>query len=190
LTNFGAKVLHPSTLWPVMRSNTKVFVGSTFSPHKGGTYIYDRPKNKKTKVRAITERKSQSLIKVKFANNETPNMAYSIFLILQKHGISTDIVNLTETSFSFIISQSEDFIEQLMQDLNRLTGVTLYIEQNLSLTAVVGNSLDKAPKLLNKILKSTNISNIKLSGYGANGSSLYMLTDGKKNVQKVYKALF
>ncbi|QIV93945.1 aspartate kinase [Allofrancisella frigidaquae] len=191
LTNFGAKVLHPDTLWPVMRSGTKVFVGSTFSPERGGTYIDNEPKGKKSIVRAITERKSQSLIKVKFSNNDVSSIVYSVFLVLKKYSISPDIVNLTETSLSFVIPQIREPLEQLIiKDLNLLDEIIIEIERNLSLTAIVGNNLDKLPKLLNKVIKASNISNIKLSGYGANGSSLYFLTDSERVLERVYKALF
>ncbi|QIV95428.1 aspartate kinase [Allofrancisella inopinata] len=193
LTNFGAKVLHPDTLWPVMRSGTKVFVGSTFFPERGGTYIENGPKDKKSIVRAITERKSQSLIKVKFSNNDVSSVVYRVFLVLKRYGVSPDIVNLTETSLSFVITQVGESIEQLIiKDLNLLDEIIIDIdiERNLSLTAIVGNNLDKLPKLLNKVIKASNISNIKLSGYGANGSSLYLLTDSKHVLERVYKALF
>ncbi|AJC48490.1 aspartate kinase [Allofrancisella guangzhouensis] len=191
LTNFGAKVLHPDTLWPVMRSSTKVFVGSTFFPERGGTYIENGPKDKKSIVRAITERKSQSLIKVKFSNNDVSSVVYRVFLVLKRYGVSPDIVNLTETSLSFVIPQIGESIEQLIiKDLNLLDGVIIDIERNLSLTAIVGNNLDKLPKLLNKVIKASNVSNIKLSGYGANGSSLYLLTDSRRVLERVYKALF
>ena len=37
MANFGAKILHPSTLVPALRHNIPVFVGSSKYPEKGGT---------------------------------------------------------------------------------------------------------------------------------------------------------
>ena len=41
MANFGAKVLHPATLSPTLRSNIPVFVGSSQSPELGGTVIVE-----------------------------------------------------------------------------------------------------------------------------------------------------
>lgn len=39
MANFGAKILHPSTLVPALRHGIPVFVGSSKEPEKGGTWI-------------------------------------------------------------------------------------------------------------------------------------------------------
>ncbi|MCO6524931.1 MAG: aspartate kinase, partial [Candidatus Schmidhempelia sp.] len=41
MATFGAKVLHPATLVPAVRSNIPVFVGSSKAPEKGGTIVYN-----------------------------------------------------------------------------------------------------------------------------------------------------
>ena len=55
LSSFGAKVLHPDTLWPAMRNNIEVFIGSTFYPEKGGTWISNFKKENSLIIRAITD---------------------------------------------------------------------------------------------------------------------------------------
>lgn len=39
MANFGAKILHPSTLVPAVRQQIPVFIGSSKAPEKGGTWI-------------------------------------------------------------------------------------------------------------------------------------------------------
>ena len=39
MATFGAKVLHPATLLPAVRSNIPVFVGSSKAPEQGGTWV-------------------------------------------------------------------------------------------------------------------------------------------------------
>ena len=41
MATFGAKVLHPATLVPAVRSNIPVFVGSSKAPQDGGTIVYN-----------------------------------------------------------------------------------------------------------------------------------------------------
>ena len=38
MATFGAKVLHPATLLPAVRSNIPVYVGSSKAPEAGGTW--------------------------------------------------------------------------------------------------------------------------------------------------------
>ncbi len=39
MATFGAKVLHPATLLPAVRSDIPVFVGSSKEPKAGGTLV-------------------------------------------------------------------------------------------------------------------------------------------------------
>ena len=39
MATFGAKVLHPATLLPAVRSNIPVYVGSSKAPEAGGTWV-------------------------------------------------------------------------------------------------------------------------------------------------------
>ena len=57
LATFGAKVLHHSTLWPAIRSNISVFIGSTFNPDNPGTWIAKEIDQELPVVRAVAERK-------------------------------------------------------------------------------------------------------------------------------------
>lgn len=191
LASFGAKVLHPDTLLPVLRSNTKVFVGSTFSPDKGGTNIDNDKNDKKSVIRAVTERAKQSLISIKSLNQDIASIANQIFLVLKKYDVRVDISNLTESRFSFVITNIDNLIEQLMlKDLANLREVEIKLERNLFLTTIVGNSLDKIPRLQANILERLSSLNIKLSSYGATGKSLYLLSDSHNSLEKVYKELF
>ncbi|BCD91823.1 hypothetical protein fh0823_19620 [Francisella halioticida] len=191
LASFGAKVLHPDTLFPVLRSNTKVFVGSTFCPEKGGTYIDNGKSDKRSMIKAITERGKQTLINVKSLNQNVAGLIDQVFLVLKKYDVKVDIVNLTKIIFSFVITQPDSVIEKLiLKDLAQLKEVEITLEHNLFLTTVVGNSLDKIPRLLSNILDRLGSLNVKLSGYGATGKSLYLLSDNDNFLEKVYKELF
>jgi aspartate kinase len=44
MATFGAKVLHPATLLPAVRSDIPVFVGSSKDPKAGGTLVCKKPR--------------------------------------------------------------------------------------------------------------------------------------------------
>jgi aspartate kinase len=191
LANFGAKVLHPDTLQPVLRSNTKVYVGSTFYPDKGGTYIDNDTVEDENIIKAVTERAEQTLINIKSLNQNISSIANQVFLVLKKYDVNAEISNLTEAAFSFVITKVDNIVEQLiLKDLRHLREVELSLERNLLLTTIVGNNLDKMPSLLNNLSESLSSLNIRLSGYGATGKSLYLLSNSQNSLEKVYKELF
>src|SRR5699024_11358468 len=45
MATLGAKVLHPATLLPAVRSNIPVFVGSSKDPRAGGTLVCNKTEN-------------------------------------------------------------------------------------------------------------------------------------------------
>ena len=64
LAQFGAKVLHPATLWPAIRKNIPVFVGSSINSEAQGSWIrasYPEEMNVPL-LRAISLRRHQKSI--------------------------------------------------------------------------------------------------------------------------------
>lgn len=61
MATFGAKVLHPATLMPAVRSDIPVFVGSSKDPKAGGTLVCNKTENPPL-FRALALRRKQTLV--------------------------------------------------------------------------------------------------------------------------------
>lgn len=61
MATFGAKVLHPATLLPAVRSDIPVFVGSSKDPKAGGTLVCKKTENPPL-FRALALRRRQTLV--------------------------------------------------------------------------------------------------------------------------------
>lgn len=61
MATFGAKVLHPATLLPAVRSDIPVFVGSSKDPKAGGTLVCKKTENPPL-FRALALRRKQTLV--------------------------------------------------------------------------------------------------------------------------------
>lgn len=61
MATFGAKVLHPATLLPAVRSDIPVFVGSSKDPKAGGTLVCNKTANPPL-FRALALRRKQTLL--------------------------------------------------------------------------------------------------------------------------------
>ncbi|AEI35455.1 aspartate kinase [Francisella salina] len=191
LIGFGAKVLHPDTLWPVMRSGTKVFVGSTFDPASGGTYITNDNEGIVTKgVRAIAERRGQSLIKVNLVSLDLSDIVYKVLAVLRKYDITPDVINLTDVELILVIDDTNNITYQsINNELIDLCEDEFEFEKNLSLTALVGDKLDTIPQFFNELLNGLGDLDVKYSGYSSRGKSWCLIT-ADDAFEKVYKALF
>ncbi|HNB10136.1 MAG TPA: lysine-sensitive aspartokinase 3 [bacterium] len=197
LANFGAKVLHPATLWPAIRKGIHVFVGSTFEPEAGGTWI-EPDVNDKPLVRAIAMRKHQTLITVSSLRMlNTHGFLAKMFGVLADHKLSVDLVTTSEVSVALTIdgtslgSSGEKISEkqELLQDLRRFADVA--IEENLTLIALVGNNLQQTPGIAARTFDAIAGLNVRLICQGASSYNMCFLmhqSDAPQAVSALHRA--
>lgn len=103
MATFGAKVLHPATLLPAVRSDIPVFVGSSKDPKAGGTLVCKKTENPPL-FRALALRRKQTLVTL-----HSHNMLHSrgflaeVFGILARHNISVDLITTSEVSIALTL---------------------------------------------------------------------------------------
>lgn len=181
LANFGAKVLHPATLVPAIRAGIRVFVGNTFAPSSGGTWIFpeltDRPL-----MRAIAVRDRQTLVTVTSLDMlNTHGFLARLFSTLANHKISVDLVTTSEVSVALTIdgtsagSSGKSILQNqsLMDDLQEI-GV-VQVEENLSLVALIGNRISSTPGVAARSFQAVGLDNVRLICHGASPNNLCFL---------------
>lgn len=182
MATFGAKILHPATLIPAMRSNTRVFVGSSRAPAKGGTWIL-RQVTDKPAYRAIALRKEQVLLTLK-----SPNMLHAtgfladVFTILAKHKISVDLITTSEISVALTLDEptngnKQNLSERVLKELSNVGEVK--IERDLALIAVIGNHLQVTDGVGGEVLSALQHYNLRMICHGASPHNLCFLVKGK-----------
>lgn len=165
LATFGAKILHPATLLPAIRSNIPVFVGSSFNPEHGGTWV-KRDVEETPLVRAMALRKKQILVTL-----STPEMLYShgflyqIFKVFNDHKISIDAITTSEISVSLTLDDSTLLNRDLIVDLEKFADVL--VEENLALVSLIGNNINHTPGLAKKIFETIPDINVRMICLGA-----------------------
>ena len=165
LATFGAKILHPATLLPAIRSHIPVFVGSSFNPESGGTWVKKEVEDSPL-VRAMALRKKQILVTL-----STPEMLYShgflyqIFKIFNDHKISIDAITTSEISVSLTLDDSTLLNKDLLVDLEKIADVQ--VEDNLSLISLIGNNINHTPGLAKKIFETIPDVNVRMICLGA-----------------------
>ena len=149
LAQFGAKVLHPATLWPAIRQNIPVYVGSSIHPQSQGTWIRAKYPEKMDipLIRAISLRRHQSLLTINSLEmHNTHGFLEKIFTILAKQELSVDVVTTSEVSVALTLNHPgtghQDLLTpEILSALQAIGNVSLTVDKDLCLIALVGNKL-------------------------------------------------
>jgi len=186
LATFGAKVLHPTSLWPAMRKNIPVYVGSSIEPDAVGTTIVNTSKEKPL-IRAIALRRKQSLVTI-----STPRMVnthgflYNVFRIFTEHEVSVDLVTTSEISVAITLNQSMPNAQKFMAKLKEIGEVEL--QDGLALISLVGSDISLTPGLSKDIFTHLSDVNVRMICQGASASNICFLID-EKYAEQTVKAL-
>ena len=198
MATFGAKVLHPATLLPAVRSDIPVFVGSSKDPKAGGTLVCKKTENPPL-FRALALRRKQTLVTL-----HSHNMLHSrgflaeVFGILARHNISVDLITTSEVSIALTLdttgstSTGDTLLTQsLLIELSELCRVE--VEEDLALVAIIGNKLSRACGVCKEVFGVLDPFNIRMICYGASSYNLCFLVpadQAEQVVQKLHQNLF
>jgi aspartate kinase len=189
LATFGAKVLHPTTLWPAIRAHIPVFVGSSFDPAQKGTWIKAEV-TETPKVRALALRGRQTLVTV-----TTPEMLHAhgflakIFNVFDAHSVSIDAISTSEISVAMTLDDSTLLNKNLIKDLEQFAEVR--VEENLSLISLIGHNVNHTPGLAAQIFSTISDVNVRLICQGASLRNLCFLVSedrGEDVIRRLHKA--
>jgi aspartate kinase len=173
MAQYGAKILHPTTLVAAMKQHFPVFVGSTFEPEKGGTFIRSKVKDQPL-VRAISHRLHQSLMVIK-----TPKMFHAfgfmsnIFRVFREHEVSVDCITTSEIGVAVSVDQKLELNIPLVGDLQKLGDVKFEI--GYSLISLIGNRMFITAGMGKKLFAALGDINVRMMCFGASQYNLNIL---------------
>nr|WP_306416342.1 MULTISPECIES: lysine-sensitive aspartokinase 3 [unclassified Vibrio] len=197
MANFGAKILHPSTLVPALRHQIPVFVGSSKEPEKGGTWIRQQVESSPL-FRALALRCNQTMVTLRSANMfHAYGFLAKVFEILAKHKISVDLITTSEISVSLTLDQTDtsggapELPEVVRKELEQLC--TVEVEHNLCLVALIGNNMSESKGYAKQVFSTLEDFNLRMICYGASPHNLCFLLHesvSRSAIQKLHQELF
>lgn len=200
LSTFGAKVLHPSTLWPAIRHNINVFVGSSRDRHAAGTWI-KKTVDSAPNYRAIAKRANQTLVTVNSIDMlHSYGFLAKVFAVLAEHKISVDLVTTSEVSVALTLdalgsetaSAGLGVLNQTVIDKLSALG-DVKISHDLALVALVGNQIDRQQGVSARVFGALSEYNLRLICHGASGHNICFLVEqdeADKVVCTLHRELF
>ncbi|MDR1984189.1 MAG: bifunctional aspartate kinase/homoserine dehydrogenase I [Prevotellaceae bacterium] len=150
LSHFGAKVVYPPTIQPVVSKGIPIYVKNTFAPHERGTLIESNPPETQSKIRGISSSNRIALLSME-GNGMVGIPGYSsrlfdtlakneinIILITQASSVHTMCVAIDEPSADKAkIAVDETFAYEI--SLKKVE--PLKVEKGFSIISLVGNDM-------------------------------------------------
>jgi aspartate kinase len=179
LAYFGAKVLHPKTIRPVVESGIPLWVKNTFNPTCPGTRIVAEPKSTPGTVKAVTAIPGLSMVTVEGRGMMgVPGIAARTFSAVASQGASVLMISQasSEQSICFVIPsgdvpsviaalEKELALELSRRDIERVRSV-----DNIVIITAVGAGVRGTPGVAARLFTALSAQEINIIAI-AQGSS-------------------
>jgi aspartate kinase len=184
LAYFGAKVLHPKTIQPVIDRNVPVRVRNTFNPTHPGTLIQSQAEITVGAVKAVTAIKDVSLVSVEGQGMVgVPGIAGRTFMASARAGVSMLLISQSssEQSFCFVVPQSStatvlDAVRrELRYELERRDVDRVWAREDVVIITTVGAGMRGTPGVAARVCGALSTQGINILVI-AQGSSEYSIS--------------
>lgn len=205
LSNFGAKVIYPPTIFPVYHRNIPIRVKNTFHPEAEGTLIRNiQPTRNGKIIKGISSINDTALITIQgLGMVGVIGVNKRIFSALADNGISVFIVSQasSENSSSIGVRSQDALLSQqvLRKEFAHEIGMgsinDIIVEYDLATIAIVGQNMKHVPGIAGKFfgaLGRNGISIVALAQGGGetNISCVIAKTDLKKSLNVIHDSFF
>ncbi len=186
LSHFGAKVIYPPTIQPVMSKGIAVWIKNTFAPTDEGTVIESAAGKNGNIVRGISSINSIALISLEGSGMiGIPGFSKRLFEALSNEKINVILITQSSSEHSICVGIDAGSVKKAKQAVDaafaneiELQKVEpLKIEDELSIVALVGESMKN----------HTGVSGRMFSAMGRNGVNIRAIAQGssEKNISAV-----
>ncbi len=191
LAYFGARVLHPKTIWPAIKKNLSVKVLNSFEPSHKGTTIVGKAKESKEIIKAIACKKNISLINI---GSTRMLLAHGflarLFSVFEDYKKSVDMVATSEVSVSLTVDNDND-LDKIKEDLEGVAKVNF--EKNKALVSVVGEGMHNSKGVVGRVFQTLKDIRVEMISAGASEINISFIVDNKdadKAVSFLHKEFF
>ena len=179
LAYFGAKILHPASIWPAQFYKVPVKLLNTMQPEARGTLITELAGS--VGVKAIAAKDGITAIKIK---SSRMLLAYGflrkIFEVFEKHRTSIDMITTSEVGVSLTIDNDTN-LPAIIQELEPFG--TVEIDANQTIVSIVGNEITETKDVMQQIFKSLSGIPIRMVSYGGSSHNISVLIPKNYKVQ-------
>ena len=189
LAYFGAKILHPTCIWPTQQQNVPVKLLNTMQPKARGTVIQKTASA--SGVKAIAAKDGIIAINIK---SSRMLLAYGflrkIFEVFEKYKTPIDMVTTSEVAVSVTIDNGIQ-LQNILRELEPFG--TTEVEKDQTIVSIVGNQIVETKDVLNKIFEGLSNIPVRMVSYGGSKHNVSVLIPSSfknQTMQKLNQKLF
>ena len=204
LSHFGAKVIYPPTLQPIMKKNIPAWIKNTFSPNDEGTEIENSSPKNGSNIRGISSINRIALLSLEGSGMVgIPGFSKRLFEALANEKINVILITQGSSEHSICVGIDETDAVRAKAAIDQTfsyeieTGKVepLSTEQDLSIVALVGDNMKSHPGVSGKMFyalgrNGVNIRAIAQGSSETNISVVIVERDVKKALNILHEEFF
>jgi len=186
LSHFGAKVIYPPTIQPVMAKGIPVLIKNTFAPHDAGTLIEAESTSAKDMIRGITSIDNISVLNLEGGGMVgIPGFSKRLFDALSRAEINVILITQSSSEHSICVAIEERHAElaknrvdrEFEYEINVGKIEPLKVESGFSILALVGDNMKE----------HTGVSGKMFTTLGQNGINIHAIAQGssERNISAI-----
>ena len=191
LAFYGAKVLHPKTVQPILRRGIPMRVRNTFNPSYPGTLIEQTSEPCNTVIKAVTSVRSVSLVTVSGRGMiGVPGIAGRTFLATATAGANILMISQSSSEQSFCFVVTDDRVDaavqaieaELAKEIDRQDVESVAVLREVAVVTVVGSGMRGTPGVAGRVFTvlGDNAVNVVAIAQGSSECSISFVIDEEK----------
>ncbi|MFX0060716.1 MAG: aspartate kinase [Candidatus Hermodarchaeota archaeon] len=178
LSYFGAKILHPRTVEPLVDAGIKIHIKNICDPNSRGTEVLRDGYEKKDVLKSVTYN-NISVVKIQGSGvGSKPGIIGSIGQKLSEIGVNIYSVITSQTCINLLIDRKDSKISyEALQKLSSGIIEAISVRNDITLVAVVGEGLLRAKGLAAKVFSAVADKeiNVEMISAGASEVAYYFI---------------
>lgn len=179
LAYFGAKILHPASIWPAQQFNIPVRLLNTMQPEAKGTLITEKAGS--VGVKAVAAKDNIIAIRIK---SSRMLLAYGflrkIFEVFEKYRTPIDMITTSEVAVSLTIDNPTN-LKEILKELEPFG--TVEYDENETIISVVGNEIAQTEAMVKKLFGSIMNIPVRMVSYGGSPHNISLLVPAQYKAQ-------
>lgn len=204
LSHFGAKVIYPPSIQPVLAQGIPILVKNTFEPENPGTLIARNDNGRGKTVRGISHVGNVSLLSLEGPGMiGIPGISKRFFETLSNRDISIVMITQASSEHSICVGVADEHAARAVEAVNDTFAYEIssgkikavQLESELTIVALVGDNMKSHQGLSGKMFSTLgkNNVNIRAIAQGAserNISAVIKKEDVKKALNSLHETFF
>jgi aspartate kinase len=171
LAYFGAKILHPQSVFPAQRYKIPVRLLNTMEPSAAGTLISSE--SEKGKIKSIAAKDGITAIKIQ---SSRMLLAYGflrrVFEVFERYKTPIDMITTSEVAVSLTIDETAN-LEDILSELNTFGNVEVDTDQ--SIICIVGDFSAERHGYAARVLEALKHIPLRMISYGGSNYNISLL---------------